>query len=510
MLEATTIALNQLLYAQSVGLSIDEAALTAHSATLAEQHAHNLASPDLATRYFALESWSEARRLAHDQHLADLRDQHLTVPHLTCSEGLLTWRNWKAYEREHGEAGPLQVAFDELLNRSQALVPALTARLNFTRQDFATQALTPAHTFAFRENVTLESLRAFLLRVGHATRELFQESVNALSQQVFQRPAGPAELRALYLNRMYEPLADLFTREAFFSLSFRAKRGIPTSSVETPRSARSDNLQNPFANVAGNAAHIITSTQATFQRLGFDLRHLPVDAENRPNKYPGAFCYPIATPGDVRVSVRIASPHHLIDMLYHEFGHALHFSGIRPDLPFIDRYWIHSGVHETFSTLFETLLHDPLFLREQFDFDEATIAKLVDFGRFKFLLIGAWLNTSALTALDAWLEGLTWPQIETRYAEHFLAFSGIPMPGAFARLEPFIAAANIYPAGYVMAMVRVTHWLKRLRALGGEAWWQSPLARADVWERIHAGGAVQFPVEWLEVNMNFFSTGGAD
>jgi hypothetical protein len=336
--------------------------------------------------------------------------------------------------------------------------------------------LTPAHTFAFRENIPLESLRPFLLSLGQACRAPFQHAVNQLSHSVFRRPAGPAELHALYLNRMYELHAPVFGAQ-------------------------------PETQTAGR---IVRAAQSAFHRLGFDLTHIPVDIENRPRKYPGAFCFPIATPADVRVSVRLASPPHLVDMLYHEFGHAVHFSGIRADLPFIDRYWIHSGVHETFSTLFESLLHDPVFLREQFGFDDTASEQLVEFGRFKLLLTGTWLNASALTALDAWLEGLTWPQIETRYAEHFLAFTGLPIPGGLARLEPFIASTSIYPAGYVLAMVRVAHWLKRLRALSGAAWWQSPEARAEVWERVKAGGAVRFPAEWLEVNANFFSTDGTN
>jgi hypothetical protein len=183
-------------------------------------------------------------------------------------------------------------------------------------------------------------------------------------------------------------------------------------------------------------------------------------------------------------------------MLYHEFGHAVHFSGIRADLPFVDRYWLSSGLHEAFSTLFERLLAEPLYLAEEFGFSSPDVARLVEFSRFKALLTGAWLGASALTVLDAWCGALPWPAIEHLFAENMLAFTGVSFPPGFARLEPFTASLSIYPAGYVLALARVAHWLRHLRALGGSAWWRSPAAMADIRQRIALGGALQFPSAW--------------
>jgi len=283
---------------------------------------------------------------------------------------------------------------------------------------------------------------------------VFQSALGEVSQAVFGRTASPAELRALYLNRMYEPLASLFPR-------------------------------------TGGAREAVQSTQAAFRANGFDLSHVPVDVESRPRKYPGAFCFPIATPQDVRVSVRIASPHHLVDMLYHEFGHAVHFSGVRADLPFIERYWIHSGVHETFSTLFESWLGEPEFLRTQFGFGSNAVDRLVAFHRFKMLLTNTWHSASALTALDGWLENLTRAEIEWRYAGYLRAFTGVPMPPGWARLSPFPSALSIYPAGYVLAEARVSAWAAQLRALGGAQWWRSPAAQAEIRAKVReAAGAL--------------------
>ena len=476
-IESETVALNRWLYGESVGLPVDEQGYAAPSAALARLYAQLLEqAADVSTRYCALENWAEARIVPFDQRLSEARDAALTLPEFNSSEGPLTWRNWKAFERETDAARPLAEAFERMVASSVAIVPALEARLAQTRADYAAHGLTPVHTYAWREGTTPEALRALLLQIGRACREPFQAALNALSHSVFGRevedPAtggtGPAELRALYLNRMYEPNARFFTAE---------------SAEKTKDSANS-------------AVRLIRDTQSAFREIGFDLSGVPVDVENRPRKYPGAFCFPIAIPRDVRVSVRIASPHHLVDMLYHEFGHAAHFSGIRAGLPFVERYWIHSGTHEAFSTLFESLLHEPAFLRAQFGFDGEAVRRLLDFARFKGLLTGTWLAASALTAVDGWLENLSWSEIEARYAQHVRAFTGVPMPSGFARLEPFTAALSVYPAGYVLAAVRVAHWLEHLRALGGEAWWRSPAAQADIREKISAGGTVRFPEGW--------------
>lgn len=470
-LEAHTIALNQWLYTESVGLDVPEDGYVAPANALKALYADLLEHPDLATRYFALEQWSEARRAALESQVTIEFDQHARVDELTCSEGPLTWRNWKAFEREVPDAGTLTLGFERLIERSAALTPILEERLAAGRTDYARFNTTHVHTFCWREGLTPVQLRAFLVQAGEASRQPFQAALHQLSQAVFGRPAGPAELKALYLNRMYEPLTQVFSTVGADS-------------------------QPPA---------LVQDTLNVFEQLGFNINQVPVDLESRPRKYPGAFCFPVATPQDVRVSVRIASPHHLVDMLYHEFGHAAHFSGIRADLPFVDRYWIHSGVHETFSTLFEAWLAEPAFLRTELGLDAAGAAQLAAFARFKTLLNGTWQVASALTAVEGWLEALSWPEIEARYAQHAEAWLGVSMPPGFARLHAFVNELSIYPAGYVLAEARVHRWLAELRALGGETWWRSPAAQAAIRAQIALGARASLPplaeltpIEWLD------------
>jgi hypothetical protein len=196
--------------------------------------------------------------------------------------------------------------------------------------------------------------------------------------------------------------------------------------------------------------------------------------------------------------VRPASPHHLADMLYHEFGHAVHFAGIDPALSFADRTWIHSGTHETFSTLFEALLSLPEFLSEALGFDEHATRRLLAFDRFKFLLTVSWGAVGGAAACDAWLEDLPWAEVEQRFAAYAERFLGVEFPPGYARLHPFVNEVEPYQLGYLVAAVRVGHWLEELETEFGRRWWAEPAAGDRIRERIRLGGAVRFPEAWLE------------
>jgi len=312
------------------------------------------------------------------------------------------------------------------------------------------------HVFARHEGTTPEAMRALALEIGQACRKPFKSALQDLASQVFWGDVTAAELRALYLNRMYEPLAPLFAR------------------------------RDPLVDV-----------RVAFSRLGFDIDRITVDLQDRPKKYAGAFCFSVQIPGDVRISVRPTSPHHLADMLFHEFGHAAHFAGIDPTLPFADRYWMHAGTHETVAALFESLLGLPGFLSETMRLDEPQVRRLVAFDRFKNLLTGTWLAAAGLTVCDAWMEHLTWAEIEQRYAKYCEQFTGVPIPPGFVRLDLYVSRVDPYPLGYVMAAVRVAHWLDELQADWGACWWADERAGQAIRERIRLGGALGFRGEWM-------------
>ena len=455
-LEVLTCALNAERYAEAAGLPADQARMAQLASELEAIFRQAVSEP--RTRDMALDGLADALAMEPTQRLDRQREALLVYPAITVDGEAAAWHNYKRVQRALTDPQDLRRLFDFFEERSQALTPIIRERYAGRRELYARYATTPLEVFARREHTTPQALLRLAVQVGDRCRAPFRQALAGLARQVFGKPEVTfAELHALNLNRMYEPLAPRFS-----------------------------------------ARDALADIRATFGRLGFSLAAIALDFEDRPLKYPGAFCYPVQTPGDVRICVRPASPHHLADMLFHEFGHAVHFSGIDPALPFADRYWIHSGTHETFATLFESWLGLPEFLQSALGFDEAATRELVTFDRFKNLITGTWLAAAGAAVCDAWLDNLGWPEIEQRLAEYLERFTGLPAPPGWARLDQFVSNVDPYPLGYVVAAVRVAHWLHELEAGFGRQWWAQPGAGEAISERIRLGGAVRFEPAWLD------------
>ena len=454
-LEQLTVALNRLLYDQSIGLPFQEEQANALAVQLKNEYRQALDEP--ACRDWALDGLADMQSARWLQRLSEKVDSVLAVPEIAVHGEIATCHNWKHMERELPAAARRKL-FAEFVSRSVELACLIEEHYTTLRRSYADHGTMPLQIFAHREGTTPEAIRALALAIGQVCREPFEAALKDMARQVFgsDRVSAP-ELRALYLNRMYEPLAPLFaTRDA------------------------------------------LADARATFAGLGFDIDHVSLDVQDRPKKYAGAFCFPVQIPGDVRISVRPASPHHLADMLFHEFGHAVHFSGIDPTLSFADRYWVHTGRHETIATLFESLLGLPGFLSDQLGLNEQATRQLVVFDRFKNLITGTWLVAEGLTVCDAWMEHLTWTQIEQRYAQYCEQFTGIAMPPGFARLDLYVSRVDSYVLGYIMAAVRVAYWLEEMQTDWGVRWWADERAGQAIRERIRLGGALKFEDEWLD------------
>jgi len=456
LLEQLTCALNAERYAEAAGLPSDQPRMVRLAAELEAIFQQAVREP--SCRDLALDSLAEALALEPTQRLDLEREARLVYPGLTVEGEAAAWHNWKRVQRALADRQDLRRLFAFFVEQSEALTPLIRERYAGRRQLYEQYGTTPLETFARREGTTPESLRRLTVQVGDACREPFRLALAHMAKQVFgSGEVTAAEMHALYLNRMYEPLAPLFA-----------------------------------------ARDALADIRVAFGRLGFSISAISLDFEDRPQKYAGAFCFPVQTPGDVRISVRPASPHHVADMLFHEFGHAVHFSGIDPALPFADRYWIHSGTHETFATLFESWLGLPGFLRTALGFDEAAARKLVAFDQFKSLITGTWLAAAGAAVCDAWLDGLSWDQVEERLAEHLDRFTGLRVPPGWARLEQFVNNLDPYPLGYVVAAVRVAHWRQALEADYGAEWWADYRAGEAISAKIRQGGAVRFEREWLD------------
>ncbi len=176
-------------------------------------------------------------------------------------------------------------------------------------------------------------------------------------------------LRALnlpWLSQQVQRLLDQTADTYFVKLEQHLGRiGVPRAEARTSdiaRIFRAAEFDSLFP-----AETLVDSLRRTLLGLGIDLERQPglkLDTEPRPLKSPRAFCAPIRIPQEVMLVIKPKGGQDDYHSLFHEAGHAEHFSHVAPDLPFAFRGLGDNSVTESYAFLFEHLLyHAPWLTR---------------------------------------------------------------------------------------------------------------------------------------------------
>src|SRR5262249_50936679 len=99
---------------------------------------------------------------------------------------------------------------------------------------------------------------------------------------------------------------------------------------------------------------------STLRELGFDLERSTIrtDLEDRPQKSPRAAVFAADPPAVVHLITRAQGGLHDYQALLHEAGHAFHFAGTDPDLPYAFRAIMRdSALAELFAYLTESITY---------------------------------------------------------------------------------------------------------------------------------------------------------
>jgi hypothetical protein len=135
------------------------------------------------------------------------------------------------------------------------------------------------------------------------------------------RPRKPSSYHASYMRRL-SPLADTYTKERATEICL-----------------------------------------ASLEELGFDLGgdpHIRPDLEDRPQKTPRAFVIPSDPPTVVHLVTRAMGGLHDYQAFLHEAGHALHYAGCDPALPYTYRQLARDhALTEIYSYIVEKISLEP-------------------------------------------------------------------------------------------------------------------------------------------------------
>jgi hypothetical protein len=350
-----------------------------------------------------------------------------------------------------GESLPLRSAqamlaiLDEYGDRNELgdLAADASARFNDDRQELMAAAETldaelsddpdPIARSARRKAIDIHALSDAL---GRAAREQ-DESYGPLRERWLDRILGeeheaePASYHVAYLRRL-SPLADTYTKE----------RAVPIC-------------------------------LESLSRLGFDLaadEHIRLDLDDRPQKNPRACVIASDPPEVVHLITRAQGGLHDYQGLLHEAGHALHYAGVDPALPYTFRRLSRDhALTEIYSFLLESVSREPGWHAEHFDLSAGESEENAEATRFLDVLLFRRYAAKLDYELELWADFEHAPDYAPKYAERLRAATGFRY-----RPDGYLADMDdgFYSADYLRAWIRAAQLRAYLRETIGSDWWQ--------------------------------------
>ena len=260
------------------------------------------------------------------------------------------------------------------------------------------------------------------------------------------REPEPASSHVAYLRRM-SPLADLYAKE----------RAVPIG-------------------------------LDTLARIGFDLAadgRVRLDLDDRPQKSPRACVIASDPPSVVHLITRAQGGLHDYQALLHEAGHALHYAGCDPALPYTYRRLSRDhALTEIYSFLLESISREPGWHAEHFGLSLDEDAERAEATRFLEVLLFRRYTAKLHYELELWGDFRRAPDYAQAYAENQRRAIGIRYrpDGYLADMD-----GDFYSADYLRAWIRTAQLRAHLRDTVGEDWWQRP-ATGDLLRALFAEG----------------------
>jgi hypothetical protein len=350
-----------------------------------------------------------------------------------------------------GESLPLRSAqamlaiLDDYGDRNELgdLAADASARFNDDRQELMAAAETldaelsgdpdPIGRSARRKAIDIGALSDAL---GRAAREQ-DESYGPLRERWLDRILGeeheaePASYHVSYLRRL-SPLADTYTKE----------RAVPVC-------------------------------LESLSRLGFDLaadEHIRLDLDDRPQKNPRACVIASDPPEVVHLITRAQGGLHDYQGLLHEAGHALHYAGVDPALPYTFRRLSRDhALTEIYSFLLESVSREPGWHAEHFDLSAGEAEENAEATRFLDVLLFRRYAAKLDYELELWADFEHAPDYAPKYAERLRAATGFRY-----RPDGYLADMDdgFYSADYLRAWIRAAQLRAYLHETIGSDWWE--------------------------------------
>jgi hypothetical protein len=335
--------------------------------------------------------------------------------------------DYRAREELGDLAGDASAGFNderyELLGRAEQLDAELSGEDD------------PVRRSAKRKGIDLHELAEELTEASAAQEEAWEP----LRARWIERVLGPksdpepASYHVAYLRRM-SPLADLYAKD----------RAVPVC-------------------------------LETLACVGFDLafdEHIRLDLDDRPQKSPRACVIASDPPKIVHLITRAQGGLHDYQAFLHEAGHALHYAGCDPTLPYTYRRLARDhALTEIYSFLLESITRQPGWHTDHFGLSAGEDAERAEATKFLEVLLFRRYVAKLRYELEFWSNFGRAPDYAQMYAEGLRRAIGFRYreDGCLADMD-----GDFYSADYLRAWIRTAQLRAHLRETIGTDWWRRP------------------------------------
>jgi hypothetical protein len=212
----------------------------------------------------------------------------------------------------------------------------------------------------------------------------------------------------------------------------------------------------------------------TLRRLGFDIENeenIRLDLDDRPQKSPRACVIASDPPKVVHLITRAQGGLHDYQSFLHEAGHALHYAGCDPSLPYTFRRLSRDhALTEIYSYILESITREPAWHAEHFGLSDDEAAENANATVFLDALLYRRYTAKLQYELDFWSRYNEVGATPDGYAERLTAAVGVRY-----RSDAFLSDmdSGFYSADYLRAWVRAAQLRAYLRRVVGEDWWRT-------------------------------------
>jgi hypothetical protein len=221
----------------------------------------------------------------------------------------------------------------------------------------------------------------------------------------------------------------------------------------------------------------------TLERLGFDLandRNVRLDLDDRPQKSPRACVIASDPPQVVHLITRAQGGLHDYQAFLHEAGHALHYAGCDPRLPYTFRKLSRDhALTEIYSYILEAITREPAWHAAYFGLSDEQAREHAEATTFLEALLFRRYTAKLQFELDFWGRFAEDGGTAEGYSERLTEATGVRYR-ADAHLSDM--DSGFYSADYLRAWIRSAQLRDYLQREVGEDWWR----RAETGERLRA------------------------